>query len=29
MNFDLMKAQVHGWLNAKDIEEFFIEMLKP
>jgi len=23
MNFDLMKAQVHGWLNAKAIEEFF------
>jgi len=29
MNFDLMKAQVHEWLNAKVIEEFFIEMLKP
>jgi len=28
-NCDLVKAQVHGWSNAKDVEDLFVKLLKP
>lgn len=27
-NCDLVKAEVHGWSNAKDVEDLFVELLK-